>query len=311
MSETEVYYGTIPCQGTTGKGTECTNKAYFKVKDEHLCGVHSKKCTNRVELPKNPQRGKQKEEKLEEENVEIERYRQKNVKKGLRGKVTCVKMRMMSEVEYLPGYLRVFPNFKHENRKDGFGCKSLSPMSLGPIEHGQPGLPDSLNLENFHQGDKKFEFETMKEFKKKRKEMYLDLVPHRHKYDRALLKKQNDNINVPECSIFRDEEGEDKCYTYIQSRYFYCHFYELLAKQTKCYTELREMLQDGYNLAIFGYDAYPPSDDIYSDYKDPARPFGHELVLYCLLNIEEPSEYPWNIYYRKHKKLYPGYLAPQ
>ncbi len=31
-------------------------------------------------------------------------------------------------------------------------------------------------------------------------------------------------------------------------------------------------------------------------YRDPGHPFGHELCLYSMLTISEPSNYPWNLY---------------
>jgi hypothetical protein len=76
-----------------------------------------------------------------------------------RGDVIVTKLRMMKSPEYNKGFLKVFPNFKHQGRKDGYGCKKLSPMFLGPVQHGQPGLPPSENIENFHQGSKCFEEE--------------------------------------------------------------------------------------------------------------------------------------------------------
>jgi hypothetical protein len=94
----------------------------------------------------------------------------------------------MKEPEHHKGFLKVFPNFKHQGRKDGYGCKSLSPMYLGPVHHGQPGLPAAENIENFHQGSKCFEEETDEEgnpsevYVENRLKFYKDPIPHRHKY---------------------------------------------------------------------------------------------------------------------------------
>ena len=63
-------------------------------------------------------------------------------------------MGMMKPPEHIDGYLKVFPNFKHQNRKDGFGCASLSPKALGPVSDGSR---HAKNIENFHQGAKIFE----------------------------------------------------------------------------------------------------------------------------------------------------------
>ena len=58
---------------------------------------------------------------------------------------------MMKKPELIDGYLNVFPNYKHQNRKDGYGCAKLSPKSLGPVNHGMPNLPIAKNIENYHQ----------------------------------------------------------------------------------------------------------------------------------------------------------------
>lgn len=141
-----VYHGDLKCQHS-----DCPNKAYYKAKGKYLCGVHSK--GEREALPKRSSSQKlelaEKKRKITEE--EVENAKLQNVKAGKHGKVVLSRMLMMKEPVYIKGFLKVFPNFKHQNRKDGFGCMRLSPKFLGPIEHGQPGLPPSKNLENFHQ----------------------------------------------------------------------------------------------------------------------------------------------------------------
>ena len=72
------------------------------------------------------------------------------------GKVIWSKFGMRKVVPHKDGYLSVFPNYKHGNIKDGLGCRQCSPMYLGSVEHGQPGLPDAENIENFWQGSKCF-----------------------------------------------------------------------------------------------------------------------------------------------------------
>lgn len=302
------YYGEHTCSAETKNGL-CVNKAYYKFKNQLYCGVHCK-SDKRIQLPKNPDKIINKNKALEDHSLTIIDAAKINKKDGYLGDVICRKMFMMKEVELIPGYLNVFPNFKHQNRTDGFGCKELSPMSLGPVEHEQKDLPYSLIIENYHQGNKKFNFETDDIFYTKRNEMYIDPIPHRHKYDRKTLLKNNDNINIPDFSVHLDNKGNVYNFTYIQSRYFYCHFYEKLAKETKSFKELQSMHEDGINLCIIGYDAYPITKTIQEHYEDPSKPFGHELVLYSLLTIDKPSQYPWNIYYKEHKKVYHNILKP-
>jgi hypothetical protein len=146
--DSKIYHGQTKCMQLN-----CNNRAYFKSQGFYMCGVHSKRDTKRKELPKMSQKQKKQrtEEKLKVENEQIEGARKENLENGRKGRVIMSKLRMMRNPEDIPGFLKVFPNYKHQNRQDGFGCKSLSPMSLGPVEHGQPNLPNAMNIENFHQ----------------------------------------------------------------------------------------------------------------------------------------------------------------
>lgn len=134
--------------------------------------------------------------------------------------------------------------------------------------------------------------------------MYQSTIPYRHKYDRKVLKKMNNNINIPLFSAYYTKDGAEKRLTYLECRYFYYHYYERLAKQTKDFKTLKKMIQDGYNLNIVGYDGYTVTKSLWDMYIDTSKPFGHEIVLYCLLIEDDPSQYPWNQYYAKHKDIY-------
>lgn len=205
----------------------------------------------------------------------------------------------MKQPEHIDGFLKVFPNFKHQNRDDGFGCKSLSPKDMGPIDHGQPSLPIALNLENFHQGNKVFpsevdqtdeEKEPLESFFVTQREMYLDPIPHRHKKEAV-----GKNKNIPVYSIWeRKDHTLVKC-SYFQSRQFYCTFYERIAPTLEDFKYLQNLLEKGYNLQICGYDGYEVTQSLEEHYKDISRPFGHELVLYTLLTAK-PEDYPWRKY---------------
>ena len=293
------YYAEKTCEARKGSGEACTNKAYYEFLNKLYCGVHCKDAS-RKELPKNPNKEMDRQRVIETHIHEVFKL---SASHGGLGKVTCRKMRMMKEVELMSGYLNVFPNFKHQNRKDGYGCKELSPMSLGPVHHMQPGLPPSLNIENYHQGNKYFQQETIEQFLAKRQEMYLDPIPHRHKYDKKIG-------YTPLFCVHVDPTGMARGYSYRESRYFYCHFYEKLAKQTQAYVKLIDYIRKGVNLCIVGYDAYEPTLDVYKHYMDTSKPFGHELVLYCLLTIYDPAQYPWNVFYRENQHIYYGMLQP-
>lgn len=315
-SKRKIYYsGEHTCTGVQKNGSKCTNKAYYMLNGALKCGHHANAKTKRTKLKSNPRKKELRNAELEQHKLSVSKIQQENQAQGICGTLSCQKMRMMKNPILSEGVLLVFPNNKHQNRSDGFGCASLSPMQLGPVKHGQPGLPDSLTIENYHQFNKVFPNEQDEKgnplpiFYEKRNAAYIDPIPHRHKYDSAALKKMNKNmvngVNTPMYCLHLDANGTERRYSYVESRFFYCHWYEVLAKTRVAFTALQTMLQNGTNLCITGYDAYQPdSTRLYEHYCDSSKPFGHELVLYTLLSIQNPYDYPWNRFYREHSDLY-------
>ena len=285
----------------------CSNGAYWYVPDIGLlCGVHSKKYKNRIELKKNQkalQALRNNKYKLHEDECDFIAY--ENIERGISGKLILTKFLMLKDPELVHGVINVYPNFRHGGRRDGIGLPQLSPKFIGPINHGQPGLPLALNLENFHQGNKVFKSELdtnghpSKIFYDTRLEMYQSDNPKRHK-DVALDDKGK-RTNIPVFSIWIDKQGNEHRLSYFQSRQFYCTFYERACLDESCetgkaYKMLKEYIQYGYNLNIIGYDAYVIGNKTIEEcYLDITRPFGHELVLYTLL-VYPQNEWPWKKY---------------
>lgn len=279
----------------------CSNQASFitSTTNRIVCGVHSRSVT-RTQLRINPNAKRRKKDIIDKRKALVSLAAARNKEAGVRGHVILSKLRMKKPVEHKDGYLKVFPNFKHQNWKNGFGCKSLSPMSLGPVVHDQPGLPDAINIENYHQFNKVFPSEVddngepLPIFYDRQRKAYRDPIPHRHKFPYAEMKKlgKNGNKNVPLYSLH-----DGKKYNYVESRQFYCKQYEMLAQKQEDFKRLQKAISNGTNLMICGYDAYPIEGDptrekMKAYYMDGSRPFGHELVLFCLLVLEK-EDYPW------------------
>jgi hypothetical protein len=305
-----VYYGETNCEAIIkSKGTLCTNKAYFNSDGKLMCGVHCKQGINVSKLPKNPNEALNKENELKEMKKEVDTVAEDNKKNNQMGRVIVSKIYMMKNPKYVTGYLNVFPNYKHQSRKDGFGCMRLSPKSLGPVIHNMPNLPDATTIENYHQFAKFWDFELdengniLEQYKLDRIKAYTS-PPMRHKYDKKTLLQFNKNINIPRFSMYYDKYGNERRYNYLQCRYFYCHFYEMLAKEEHDFITLKEMIKNGYNLNICGYDGYNVTQNLMEHYTDTSRPFGHELVLYTMLTEDDPENYPWNIFYNENKEIY-------
>lgn len=290
---TTIFYGEIKCSGILKNKNECKNFAYYKQNNKFLCGVHSKKA-DREKLPKNPNKNKILLEKYKKHLKEVEKNATENRQNNRKGNIILTKMKMMKSPPLINSYLNIFPNYSHQNRKDGFGCAELSPKSMGPIDTKQPKLPIAKNLENMHQFGKVFPSELdenkniRKEFYITQKNGYLDPIPHRHKLT-------SNGENVPLFSIWIDKNGKENRISYFESRQFYCNFYERIALNTESFKYLKNKLDNGYNLNICGYDSYQPEKTIEECYKDITKPFGHELVLYTLLTYNE-NEYPWRKY---------------
>jgi len=285
-----IYYGQIPCQAFTKKG-ECSNKAYYLKNGKYMCGVHAKEP--RTTLPTCPNAAALKLATQTERQRKIEEAKCVNNALGRAGSVIVTKMHMMKSIHYKDGYVAIFPNYRHAKRTDGIGCVSLSPMSMHNIDTKQPGLPLASSLENAHQSGKVFpsEVDTHGEpksvFFNTQLVMYNSPTPMRHK-------PAANGANAPLYSVWRDKSGVLKKFTYVQSRQFYCNWYERCAVASAEYKMLVDMIADGYNLQICGYDGYEVIN-VAEHYLDPSRPFGHELVLYTMLT-QPIDQWPWRIH---------------
>lgn len=333
---------------TTGK--PCGKPAYYiepnKDKNEdrskwtEVCGRHVKNKDSKTRNPHMVKNGRGKIERKEDIDLHkktIEEAKLLNMKEKRTGDISCVKLRMFSKMPVKTGYLNVYPNEKHANKQDGLGMPALSPKKLGPIE-----IPNSkeisLTLEGYHQFNKVYPHELdskgnlTKEFLETRKVGYGLKSPLRHKFGKTKAEhlkflrskgakiKVDANVNIPLFSAIQEENGTFVKYTYLQSRYWYCTWYQVLAKKTKEYQTLVDLLKSGTNLQICGYDGFELSEGDRKDrkdrkdqkdqknegdrmskffleaYQDESRPFGHEIVLICLLNKDiNGGILPWEV----------------
>lgn len=308
-------YGESKCDAiVVSTGNQCTNNAYYKQDRKYLCGIHSDEKKRKI-LDKDKDKKKAKLALIEKHEKHLKKQAKKRQVKGIKGQVKCSGMRMMKEVPLIKDYRNIFPNNKHGNRCDGKGMPSLSPMRLGPVIHNELDLPIALNIENYHQFSKVWPNEVddkgnpTQTFRERQIEGFQDPIPHRHKFSTEVMTQlrksvNGENRNQPLYSVHKTIDGEERRFTYVESRYFYCHFYEILAKETSDFAKLKSYLDKGINLLIVGFDGYEVINDLYTHYCDEKKPFGHELVLYSLLTIDDPDNYPWNVYKKRHANLY-------
>ncbi len=268
------YYGDTKCQKIystkTNKSQLCKNNAYVRMGQEYFCNVHCKD-PDKIELKKRSAKEKKEMQQklLDDHKKTIKDARKENKENNQFGKIILTKLKMMKTVVLVPGYLNVFPNFKHDNRSDGFGCKSLSPKFMGPITSDilfklfnyRPvgsAVIVAQTIEGYHQYNKVFPFEVkctrketksdickiyflLPEFFKIQKKGYMSKDPWRHKYgptlpdhkktleEKGVILKESDNVNKPLFSIVPNNKGQYETYTYAESRYFYSMLYEYFA----------------------------------------------------------------------------------
>ncbi|MFA5039754.1 MAG: hypothetical protein WC732_08785 [Candidatus Omnitrophota bacterium] len=277
---------------------KCSRPAYFfEAAGPMYCGRHAPAVRERLPKPtKQAQAAKRMSQMtLHQPTVEAARHTD-----GTPGRITLQRMLMMRNPVLTPGSVMIFPNNRHGNLEyAAFDCCELSPMRLGPVDHGQPGLPPACNIENFHQGTKCFAEEVdasgnpSSVYVGNRLRFYLDSAPHRHKFI-----GKGKNKNIPLFFVWIAKDGTEHRLTYVESRQFYCTFMERLASARPEYRRLQEMLGQGYHIQICGYDAYPfdPIADAETAYMDASKPFGHERVLAVML-ANPPEQYPW----RRHR----------
>nr|QBK84862.1 MAG: uncharacterized protein LCDPAC02_00610 [Pithovirus LCDPAC02] len=278
------YHGEIQCETIykSGKnvGKRCENRAYWdciKEKGRYRCGMHSRNIT-KTELLKDPKAKEKRSIEIYNMLKEAESIQKQNFDQKKKGKLIVRKMYIMKKIDYVKGYYPVFPNIKHQNRKDGFGMSSLSPMVLGPVlsyfPYNEVKIIKIPNIENYYQGAKQYicdiNYSNMDNIHlndhgyNKLLKMYEDIEPHRHKYTKKELDIICKDIDIkkpkiykPVFSVYYNKYGIGTAYTYIESRYFYCYWYKKLATKTDEYLDLIQKLENGYNLCIYGYDGRP------------------------------------------------------
>ena len=333
-----IYYEEAQCEAHLADGSPCLERAKYKHDSKVVCGIHhpeGKSATpldqSRFETYKQSFRD-QREKDWERAKKDNRGQRGTLEVRGNRtaegGKKTSVVSSPGYRGEYkgiawhIRGYRPVFPNDKHGPTKEGYGCPALSPKQMGPVKHNMSMLPPAKNLENYHQFSKFFFKDNLDgedgtpsmQWLVRRIAAYNDPHAHRHTESaKKLMEKYHNYDNDWAKAVYFNHEGHHKIFSYLESRYFYCWHYAMLAKQTDEFKQIEAWLSEGYNILIWGFDGYVEgiTKPIQEHYEDITRPFGHEMVLYCLLSITDTKQYPWEIYRSSlPEDIYTGFYEP-
>jgi|LakMenEpi03Aug12_release.lakeMendotaPanAssembly.Ray.scaffolds.fasta_scaffold665352_1 hypothetical protein len=213
-----------------------------------------------------------------------------------KGEIRCAQIIRCKKHPQVNNFTNILPisNFKKWN--------SLSPMKLGPFTVTEPLPKNGIPLKGF---TKKSETEQ---------EIKCNLFENYWQYSKvySIDMDDNDNItdsffkrrllgfqsNIPKRRIFPKKSGITtiKAYhngeyvNYLESRKYYCSMYEKLIINKLEFLELKNRLENGENIMILGYDGLPKGENtviteniLRNAYDDETKPFGHEIVLTCLL----------------------------
>lgn len=298
------YFADGICEATTGKGDKCRNVIKFMLDNKYVCGVHNFKKKG-VPLPRDPDRKTKliigKEDKIKAINITAE----DNRAMGKRGNVIVVKKLMFGKSEIPNDYFIVEPNKNAKSTNESkLAMPQLSPMTLGPFTCGHDDdRITSQTIEGFHQGNKLFwceidECDDMNElislWDERRRYHYMLEIPQRHKLGKTKAEHmkiakmgKRDNANICAASLIELPDGKLVKYSYVQTRHFYFRYYANLARQTDEFKKLKKLLDQGYNMAICGFDGYNITKTLKEHFYDETKPFGHEIALYTLLVAEE------------------------
>lgn len=223
----------------------------------------------------------------------IKQARQANKDAGLRGKVRCGKLVHRFDTSgadknwpTVDGYM----NINVCSNAPGI-YKNLSPMILGPIYYNTadegdqtPVVLKAKKLENLWQFAKVWNGER-NEISKKPIKAYFDRRKEGWEQEKGQRRVMRGK------PLYSYWKGMDLSYSDSRDQ-IYCPLYEALARKTDAYKQIENLLNDGYNINIIGYDGYDYERETMSlteCFADLSRPFGHELVLCSMLS----GEIPW------------------
>lgn len=188
-SATQICYeGTVQCSESIVNKGLCKNAGRWYNEDQghfvYVCGVHKRRLKGAPQaMPKMSQNQKDSYDivRMREHERSVEEARVSRCAQGLKGRILFGKIRMRHNIELIGGVRDIYPNLHDENRITGFGCSSLSPRFARLIDHKQPGLCPTAQLETLHQQSKMFLWEDQPTFDINQKIKFADPTPYRHK----------------------------------------------------------------------------------------------------------------------------------
>jgi hypothetical protein len=176
---------------------------------------------------------------------------------------------------------------------------TLSPHRLGPVEHGQPGVPPARSLARF------MRFSVVRRaglsLASFRAEQCAGFTGTASVAAAATPGTPCSRPTAPTLPrgrfVWTDRAGCVWLLGRVAARQFFCTFYERLVWTQPEFLDLRGRSATGAALQICGATAWPVAaaspDALGRAYLDAAAPFGAERTLYAMLLFSEPARWPW------------------
>lgn len=219
---------------------------------------------------------------------QIDEARQRNALYGQAGSVRLQQQYHFRDKSVQDKRWRRLPGFR--NISVGSGAKkwkALSPLYLGPVSHAEEDSAGALapagSLDNLWRYSQVFAEDVGKDGEPN--EAWLQrrrlgfALPKGERQVRGSKRRSN------EAPLFWYWRGQHLDAVTARKE-IYCHLYAALVVDCDLYRELDLMVQQGFNIQLFGYEAYDfveESKTLLQAIEDPQGSFGHEFVLYGLL----------------------------
>ena len=282
MVVTKKHCGEFKCEGVKKDKSACGNFATYEFNSHLYCGMH---CKSKQRVALSPKK-KDMKTITESRKLLIDTLTKKvnetadmNKCLGKTGDVEMLKIAHFEKINYKDGVWCVFPINKFSNRKDGFGCSALDHALLGPVKYENITC---FNLQNFYEGSAVY-LTDLDEQKNLKKEFFDQQTKA---FGNAVGSKRDIKGVIQYFYVASQQSGTvGKQYSIMEFRQLYCELYEKFVEKKDDFLKLKQMIADGKNLCICGFNNY---DSV--DYSDATKTFDYCCVLRSML-IE--TKYPW------------------
>ena len=292
---------TITCHHPGG----CSFRARYRSPDTglRLCGTHSRRDPGRTEIPL-----VQNQDREIRHRRTVMRTAAENRSADRRGSVRLQTNNRWNYSPYIDGCVGV--RFREMYGEDGTVIlHDLALENVGPVDFPSvsfPSLAHMLKLCGLHTSD--FNGEIKAEFwDHLRRELNRPIPrPRITRRAQTLIERYTDESVTPRFYVNLSGTGVELL-TLIQFRALMCRLYETLVRTSTDIRDLRRALAEGFNVVLWTANHILHQSvlaDVIDDFHSEWQPFGAENIVACMLMIDDPNDYPWNVYIRRNRELF-------